>query len=241
MKYQAVLIKIILPILSIVFCNTESFAQEIIKSPKPVYETKIKHLAPTKAIDTDALVQWVLRVSYNESVNDLKQQATELKKLNDIKKQIRKQLKNAKQTVSPQIAIQDYKLELELFRTEIILASANQFNRKYKGKQKTSRTILNTTVAKLIENKAYAYSGLPINGSTTIPNRIPRKHVKSLESLDKEIAFWDKNLNTLGEDGQLFNINLQGSLQQMQQYIQMMSNISKMQHDTNMAIIRKLK
>lgn len=50
----------------------------------------------------------------------------------------------------------------------------------------------------------------------------------------------DSELNTLGEDGQLFNIDLQNALQRMQQTLQTMANVSKLLHDTAMAVIRKL-
>ena len=234
MKYQVILVTIILPVFTVIFCNTESFAQDRIKIKKSVYTT-------TKAVDANILAQWTLQESYNETANDLKQKVAEVKRLNDKKKQIHKQLKSKKQIVNARMAIQDYKLELELFRTELILASANQFKRKYHAKQKTSSIMRNATVAKLIDTKAYLYSGLPTNIKTNIPNRIPRKHINSLASLDKEIAFWDTKLNTLGEDGQLFNIELQDALQNQQQTMQTMTNINKLMHDTTMAIIRKIK
>ena len=47
-------------------------------------------------------------------------------------------------------------------------------------------------------------------------------------------------LATAGDDAQLANINLQSSLQQQQQAIQTMSNVSKMMHDTAMSVIRKI-
>lgn len=47
-------------------------------------------------------------------------------------------------------------------------------------------------------------------------------------------------LQTVGDDAQLANIDLQNMLQKQQQTIQMLSNISKVLHDTAMAIIRKM-
>jgi hypothetical protein len=43
-----------------------------------------------------------------------------------------------------------------------------------------------------------------------------------------------------GDDAQLANVDLQNMLQKQQQTLQMMSNISKMLHDTSMAVIRKI-
>jgi hypothetical protein len=42
------------------------------------------------------------------------------------------------------------------------------------------------------------------------------------------------------DDAQLANVDLQNILQKQQQTLQMMSNISKMLHDTAAAIIRKI-
>ena len=50
----------------------------------------------------------------------------------------------------------------------------------------------------------------------------------------------EQQLATVGDDAQLANIDLQNALQKMQQSLQMMSNVSKMLHDTAMAVIRKL-
>jgi hypothetical protein len=46
-------------------------------------------------------------------------------------------------------------------------------------------------------------------------------------------------LNSAG-DAQLANVDLQNQLRQQQQTLQMMSNISKMMHDTAMAVIRNI-
>ena len=49
-----------------------------------------------------------------------------------------------------------------------------------------------------------------------------------------------QKLNSIGDDAQLANVDLQNWLQKQQQTLQMMSNISKALHDTAMAIIRKI-
>lgn len=50
----------------------------------------------------------------------------------------------------------------------------------------------------------------------------------------------EQQLQTAGDDAQLANVDLQNILQKQQQTLQMMSNISKMLHDTAMAVIRKI-
>lgn len=60
------------------------------------------------------------------------------------------------------------------------------------------------------------------------------------DQIDKEIAAWEEKLNGLGDDAQLANVDLQNVLQKQQQTLQMMSNISKMLHDTASNVIRKI-
>jgi hypothetical protein len=74
-----------------------------------------------------------------------------------------------------------------------------------------------------------------------LPERVPPEGVDSFESLDAVLAELEERLNTLGDDGQLANLDLQNILQKQQQALQMMSSISKSSHDTMMAIIRNLK
>jgi len=57
----------------------------------------------------------------------------------------------------------------------------------------------------------------------------------------KEIAKeMEQELQTIGDDAQLSNTDLQNKLQRQQQTLQTMSNIAKMHYDTGMAIIRKI-
>ena len=58
--------------------------------------------------------------------------------------------------------------------------------------------------------------------------------------LDTAIQGLEEKLNSVGDDTQLANVDLQNMLQKQQQTLQMMSNIGKMLHDTAMAVIRKI-
>jgi len=55
-----------------------------------------------------------------------------------------------------------------------------------------------------------------------------------------QIASMEAVLATVGEDAELANIDLQNQLQKQQQTLQTMSNVSKMLHDTAMAVVRKI-
>jgi len=50
----------------------------------------------------------------------------------------------------------------------------------------------------------------------------------------------DAQLESVGDDAQLANVDLQNTLQKQQQTLQTLSNISKALHDTAMAVIRKM-
>jgi hypothetical protein len=56
-----------------------------------------------------------------------------------------------------------------------------------------------------------------------------------------EKARISSRLHSIGDDAQLANVDLQNLLQKQQQTLQMISNISKMMHDTAASIIRNLK
>ena len=61
-----------------------------------------------------------------------------------------------------------------------------------------------------------------------------------MEALDEIIENLEEQLASTGDDAQLANIDLQSELQKQQQTIQTMTNVSKMMHDTAMALIRKI-
>jgi hypothetical protein len=68
-----------------------------------------------------------------------------------------------------------------------------------------------------------------------------KKSVDDLKnSFQEEIKKREEELNSVGDDAQLANVDLQNILQKQQQTLQMMSNISKMLYDTAQSVIRKM-
>ena len=63
----------------------------------------------------------------------------------------------------------------------------------------------------------------------------------STVELEQAINTTNANLNTLGEINQLNQLALQDAMQKQAQLLQLMSNISKMLHDTLKGIIQNLK
>jgi len=64
--------------------------------------------------------------------------------------------------------------------------------------------------------------------------------INTMKQMDEYIETLEQKLNSIGDDAQLANVDLQNALQKQQQTLQMMSNISKILHDTSMAMIRKV-
>ncbi|HET6517307.1 MAG TPA: hypothetical protein VFG25_03690 [Nitrosopumilaceae archaeon] len=64
--------------------------------------------------------------------------------------------------------------------------------------------------------------------------------LESARDADALIQKWEDELTSAGDDAQLANIDLQNALQKQQQTLQTISNVSKMMHDTAMAVIRKI-
>ncbi len=58
--------------------------------------------------------------------------------------------------------------------------------------------------------------------------------------LQMEIKNLEGKLNSVSDDAQLANVDLQNMLQKQQQTLQMLSTISKMLYDTALAVIRKI-
>jgi hypothetical protein len=73
--------------------------------------------------------------------------------------------------------------------------------------------------------------------ATTHEARVAAERAEALEDATKK---WEESLNKIGDDAQLGNVDLQNMLQKQQQMLQMLSNISKMLHDTASGVIRKI-
>ena len=180
-------------------------------------EREIKNVASDDT-DINALVQEVLRESYLQLTEDLRRYAEKVKYYNQMKKVIR-----------------EYLSSLRDFKAKAISAAHMRNVNLCSGDTNDVAAL-----QEIFTESARPYDVGPIEHELCIPNRVPPKEVKSLAQLDSEIARWETKLNSIGDDAQLANIDLQNILQKQQQALQMMSNISKMAHDSAMEIIRKI-
>lgn len=108
------------------------------------------------------------------------------------------------------------------------------FDTKWKANLPTLNTKLERidSILTKVKNSSDAYM---------VTNKSYFKNLASeLLSLEKALDAWEEQLATIGDDAQLSNTDLQNMLQKQQQTMQTMSNVSKMVHETAMAIIRKI-
>ena len=80
----------------------------------------------------------------------------------------------------------------------------------------------------------------PFNVQETI-QQVPRQAEAQVRvRTDAQVTASRNRRSSVGDDAQLANVDLQNLLQKQQQTLQMLSNISKMMHDTAMETIRKI-
>ena len=114
--------------------------------------------------------------------------------------------------------------------------SALDFQKKY-VKHLKDEYKLNKDLYNLIEKASKRNPRL--KKDRAVKNQLKRAK-ETLDKTKRAIKNWEDELSSIGEDAQLANIDLQNALQKQQQTLQTMSNVSKLLHDTAMAVIRKI-
>ena len=168
--------------------------------------------------DIWAVVQSVMRESYLDSTEDLRRYAEKVRYSNEVKRSIRSYL----------TALRQKKAE--------IMGAARERGIEMCRPDPGDRDAL----AGLIAGLASAFEVGQVGYECCLPDRVPPEGTTTMEGIDAAIAHWEGQLNSVGDDSQLANIDLQNVLQKQQQALQMMSQISKVLHDTAMAVIRKI-
>jgi hypothetical protein len=170
------------------------------------------------ASDPNALVQNVLRESYLQTTEDLRYYAERMRSYNERRQESRTYLG----------ALRDFRVA--------VCGAARE--RDIDIRRPDERDI--SRLAEIFKEHARPYDARDVACELSIPDRVPAEGVADLEQLDAEIRRWEEELNSIGDDAQLANVDLQNMLQKQQQTLQMMSNVSKMLHDTAMSVIRKM-
>ena len=158
-------------------------------------------------VNINALVQQVLRESYQENTKDLGIHANKVKFFNECKKAVRQQLSDAR----------DAKTE--------------------NAGRKDAQSLVNAAGAD-DPFQPTSFSAEFTGGEVGVKTSNDGAALTTVAELDKYIKDLESKMNSIGDDAQLANVDLQNVLQKQQQNMQMMSNISKMLHDTAMAIVR---
>jgi hypothetical protein len=169
-------------------------------------------------IDPNQLVQYVLRESYLETTENLRFFAEKVRYFNRCKK-----------------AIREYLNALRGFKAAVLTTARERGVDLCRADEEALAVL-----KEIFEQHARPHNVGDVEHELGIPDRVPAATVLSMASLAAEISRWEEKLNTFGDDAQLANLDLQTILQKQQQTLQMLSNISKMIHDTAMATIRKI-
>ncbi len=80
----------------------------------------------------------------------------------------------------------------------------------------------------------------PRTGALTVKGRKPDGFATDSEALADYVKYLEELQNTAGGDAQMAQADLQNVTQKQQQMLQTLSNLSKVLHETSMAIIRKI-
>ena len=169
--------------------------------------------------DVNALVQQVLREAYGQNTEDLRHYAEKVKHFNKQKEMVRGFLSELR---------------------ELSTASREQAIQAGKTGDDLDTAGLSGTGSFYAAGGADAETAMMMGMPQSLSDLPAGKEVDSLAKLDDYIKTWEDKLNSIGDDAQLANVDLQNMLQKQQQTLQMLSNISKALHDTAMAIIRKM-
>jgi hypothetical protein len=173
---------------------------------------------PTTGEDVFTLVREVLREAYLEAAEELRIYAEKVREINRRKK-----------------ALRGYLTALRKFKASVLSTARERGVDLCRGDDNDLAML-----AQVFEEHAYTYDVGEVEYQLCVPNRVPPTAVKSVVLLDNEIACWEERLATLGDVSELSAIELQNAVQKTQQNLQMLSNVSKMAHDSIMAIIRKI-
>jgi hypothetical protein len=170
------------------------------------------------AVDLDAAIQSLVREVYEESTEDVRYYAHKVKAANQRKKAIRK-----------------YLTGLRAYQGRVISAARE---RKVDINQSTED--VRAQVAEIMEELSCSHEVDDVAYGLGIPSQVPPEGATKPDELDAILERWDEELQSVGDDAQLANVDMQNLLQKQQQTLQMLSSVSKTLHDTAMAVVRKI-
>jgi len=172
----------------------------------------------TTPVDVNALVQWVLRASYLEQMDDLRDYADKVKFFNGLKSELRSEIRHA-QSKRP-VAQAQGSVTLR------VITGLPTFH------SKATRSPAGRQLTPLATPSVVGVAGLAA--------QIPRQEqTLTLTQLEQYIGDCETRLRSIANDAQLANVDLQNPLQEEQQVLTMLSGLSRSLHDTPMETLRK--
>jgi vacuolar-type H+-ATPase subunit I/STV1 len=172
------------------------------------------------SLDIDALVMLVMFDIWKSGEEDLKELINEMDKMNEAKKNQREYLERLKKQKIPT----EKTIKNEYKTTTAITPSQKKVDKPVLLKESANTPLLNIK-----------YTRTPKLPVLKDPGQM------SAIELEQAINTTNANLSTLEEIDQLDQMALQDAMQKQAQLLQLMSNISKMLHDTLKGIIQNLK
>ena len=197
-------------------------------------------------VDVNALVQAVLRQAYLENTEDLHFYAEKVRFYNELKKSVRERTTKMR-TLQSELAgayNEDGSVNLDLAGQKASTLTTNFSGNAMNGNPISARDAADQLWRNQYGGGYVEFSAHPGAGNSvqsTVGNANDEWYgAGASDRLDTMIQNSEEDLNGIGDDAQLANVDLQNMLQKQQQTLQMLSNISKMLHDTAMATIRKI-
>lgn len=172
----------------------------------------------TTPADVNALVQWILRESYLEQTEDLRDYADKVKFFNDLKSELRSEIRNA-QSMRP-VAQAQGSVTLRVV---------------------TGLPTFHSGPAPSPAGRQLSPLATPsVAGGAGLAAQIPRQEQMLTPSqLEQYIRDCETRLRSIAHDAQLAGVDLQDPLQKEQQLLTMLSGLSRTLHDTPIETLRK--
>jgi hypothetical protein len=130
---------------------------------------------------------------------------------------------------------------------QTVASASNAASDTVKNIEKQFSSNVSTASAAADESSSYNYYEKtfsmamdPATGKPYPPTPDSSHPITSKDDAKNYCDALEEKLNSVGDDAQLANVDLQNMLQKQQQTLQMLSNISKMLNDTAMSVIRKI-
>ena len=181
---------------------------------QPEWESAVSRMDLSGESDLNALLQYVIRESYRETVEELRYYAERVRHYNELKAAIQAEID----------AVRAFKAE------QVASGARDRLTRPFSGTYQNAGPLSFSTSLAFDARNGRRIEQVPLQGRTSFT---------MISELDGYVSNLGTSLYDTGRDSQMADLDLQNMLQKQQQTIQIMANISKKMHDTAMAVITR--